>query len=61
MLRTITLELDDMDYDAVQKEFSHRQTRSRDEFGTVLPDCDSNLAGAMVAELVQTSFWLNPK
>jgi hypothetical protein len=54
--RTITLVLDDLDYDLIQAEFSHRQVRSRtiDPTGeTIVPEGDSNLAGALVAEIVR--------
>jgi hypothetical protein len=54
--RTITLVLDDLDYDLIQSEFTHRQVRSRtiDPTGeTIVPEGDSNLAGALVAEIVR--------
>lgn len=47
-MRTITLEVDDIDFDTIQKEFSNRQSIRRP-----LPGCDSSLAGAMVAEIVR--------
>lgn len=51
--RTLVLELDDDDYDAIQREIAHRQARMRDARGTILPDGDSNLAGAIMAEVVR--------
>ncbi|MEQ8636879.1 hypothetical protein [Gimesia maris] len=48
MKRTITLEVDDIDFDTIQKEFTSRQAIRRP-----LPDCESNLTGAMVAEIVR--------
>lgn len=50
--RTITLVLDELDWDAIQSEFAKRQSR-RDEDGPLLPDGESNLEGAMVAEIVR--------
>lgn len=55
-LRRIDLILDDDDFDAIQAEITHRQVRSRaiDPDGpTILPDGDSNLAGAILAEVVR--------
>lgn len=49
-LRRIDLILDDDDFDTIQEEITHRQVRSRaiDPDGpTILPDGDSNLAGAI--------------
>lgn len=51
----IILELDEIDYEIIQNEIAHRQARSR-ALGlteTLLPDGDSNLAGAIVAECVR--------
>jgi hypothetical protein len=56
MTRTLTLILDELDHITIQKEIAHRQARSRaiDPDGpTILPDGDSNLAGAIVAEIVR--------
>jgi hypothetical protein len=51
--RTMTLTLDEDDYDAIQKEIADRQVLSRvlypDE-PTVMPDGDSCLVGAIFAE-----------
>lgn len=52
MTRTITLVLDDLDYDAVQAEFARRQL-CRDAHGVILPDGESNLSGALVAEMIR--------
>lgn len=46
------LELDEMDWDTIQREFARRQS-VRDDSGTLLPDTDSNLAGAMIAEAIR--------
>lgn len=54
--RRIELILDDLDFDTIQAEITHRQVRSRaiDPTGpTILPDGDSNLAGAILAEVVR--------
>lgn len=51
--RTIVLELDEADYDTIQREIAHRQSRIRGVVGTLLPDGDSNLAGAIMAEVVR--------
>lgn len=56
MPRTMTLVLDDADFDAIQAEIAHRQARSRrvDPAGpTILPDGESNLAGAILAECIR--------
>ena len=55
-MATMTLILDQLDYDAIQEEIAHRQARSRaicPESPTILPDGESNLAGAIVAEMVR--------
>lgn len=53
--QTIVLVLDAADYDTIQAEITHRQVRSRalGASETILPDGDSNLAGAIVAECVR--------
>ena len=51
--RIITLELDELDWDTIQREFAKRQVRCRDEHGVILPDGDSDLAGALLAECVR--------
>lgn len=51
-MRTITLKLDEDDYDAVQATMGLRQTfRAAGEDGTILPPGESDLAGAVVAEI----------
>lgn len=50
--RTITLELDEDDWNTVQNEFA-RQQRFRDADGPILLDGTSNLQGAMVAEAIR--------
>lgn len=55
-LRRIELLCDDLDFDAIQEEITHRQVRSRviaPDSPTILPDGESNLAGAIVAEMVR--------
>lgn len=55
-LRRIELILDDDDFDTIQKEITHRQVRERwddEQGGTVLPEGDSNLAGAILAEVIR--------
>ena len=50
---TMTLTLDELDYAAIQKEIAGRQERSRaiDPDGpTIVPDGNSCLAGAILAE-----------
>lgn len=52
-LREMLLLLDEDDFDAIQAEITLRQVRSRriDPTGpTILPEGDSNLAGAILAE-----------
>jgi hypothetical protein len=52
-LRRIELILDDDDFNTIQAEITHRQVRSRaiaPDSPTILPDGDSNLAGAILAE-----------
>ena len=52
--RTIDLDLDDSDYDAVQKAVSQRQVLGRNIPGCqggVMPDTESNRAGAVLAEI----------
>ena len=51
-MRTITLECDEEDWDTIQTEFAQRQSY-RDDKGNLLPDGESNLAGAIVAELIR--------
>lgn len=51
-MRTITLELDEDDWNAIQKEIAIRQSR-RDKDGPLLPDGESNMVGAMLAEVVR--------
>lgn len=48
----IELDLDEIDAADVNAEFALRQ-KCRDAHGQVLPDGESNLAGAMVAEMVR--------
>lgn len=50
------LELDDLDYDTIQKEIALRQMRSRkiDPNGpTIVPEGESCLAGALIAEAIR--------
>ena len=52
--RTIDLDLDDSDYDAVQKAVSQWQVLGRNIPGCqggVMPDTESNRAGAVLAEI----------
>ena len=52
--RMMTLTLDDDDFDTIQKEITERQVRDRKNFGRVmLPDGDSDLAGAILAECIR--------
>ena len=48
-MRTILLELDEDDWNTIQNEFA-RQQSFRDQDRPMLPDGESNLSGAMVAE-----------
>lgn len=50
--RQIILELDEEDWDTIQGEFSKRQSH-RYKGGPMLPDGDSNLPGAMLAECIR--------
>lgn len=50
------LELDDLDYATIQKEIAYRQARSRrhyPESPTLVPDGESCLAGALLAEVIR--------
>ncbi len=53
--RRIILDLDEQDWDTIQAEFSRRQGGLRMSDGTLVsvPDGESNLAGAMLAEIVR--------
>jgi hypothetical protein len=46
--RTLVLNLDEEDYATIQQEIAMRQAQDRN-----LPDGDSNLAGAMLAECIR--------
>ncbi len=53
-LRRIELLCDDMDFDFIQRTFARKQAAHHRAFGeTILPDGESNFAGAMVAELLR--------
>jgi hypothetical protein len=68
-VKTMTLTLDELDYATIQREIAHRQVRSRwpvgnespglidpdgpPKSGTILPDGESCLAGAILAECVR--------
>lgn len=54
-LRRMELVLDELDYDTIQREIAHRQERSRweDDGGTIIPEGDSDLAGAIIAEIIR--------
>lgn len=57
MIFTMMLTLDELDYATIQKEIAHYQARSRaiDPKGpTILPDGDSCLAGAIIAESIRS-------
>lgn len=52
--RSILLLLDELDYDTIQNELARRQAvRFPDGTGPIVPDGDSNLAGAMLAEAIR--------
>lgn len=52
--RTLTLELDEADWDTIQTELARRQAGVRwPDGGVVLPEGDSNLAGALIAEMIR--------
>lgn len=46
MTKTLTLELDELDYDTIQKELTLRK-------GRPLPDGDGNDEGRMIAECIR--------
>jgi hypothetical protein len=50
--RTIILELDELDYDCIQ-DFMAKEQLCRDKDGIILPEGESNLAGAIMAEAVR--------
>ncbi|WP_152051588.1 hypothetical protein [Tautonia marina] len=52
----MTLELDEDDYRIIQAEIACRQRRSREAFPgepTLLPEGESSLAGAILAEVIR--------
>ena len=51
-MRTITLELDEDDWNTIQGELA-RQQAFRDANGPILPDGTSNMAGAIIAEAIR--------
>lgn len=54
--RQLVLLLDEADYDTIQAELARRQQRSRWQDaagGVILPEGESNLAGALLAEAVR--------
>jgi hypothetical protein len=57
MTNRLVLELDEDDYRDIQREITRRQVRSRVALGEPLteslPDGESNLAGAVLAEVVR--------
>ena len=53
-MKTMMLNLDDADFDAIQREITKRQLRSRwPGGGTVIPEGESCLAGALIAEAIR--------
>lgn len=53
-LRRMELLLDDDDFDAIQAEITLRQVRDHRAYGeTLLPEGESNLSGALLAEVVR--------
>jgi len=50
MIHFMTLQLDDDDDRAIQAAIAARQT-VRDQQGCILPDGESDLAGALIAEI----------
>lgn len=51
-MRTIVLELDEDDWNTIQNEIA-RQQAFRDEDGPMLPDGESNMTGAIIAEAIR--------
>lgn len=52
--RTITLQLDEADWDTLQGEIASRQRRSRwPEGGTIVPNGESCLVGSLLAEAIR--------
>jgi len=50
----MTLELDELDYETIQTEITKRQLQTRwPDGGTVVPDGNSCLAGALIAEMIR--------
>ena len=59
--RQIVLDLDQLDYDVIAKEIANYQASSAKiramsggKGGAILPDGDSNLAGAIIAESIRS-------
>jgi hypothetical protein len=52
MIRSVVLELDELDYDAVQRALSERQRMNHQYAGgSILPDGEGNYAGRNIAEI----------
>lgn len=52
-MRRIELILDELDWDVIQNEMARSQA-CRDEDGPILPDGESNLPGAILAEAIRS-------
>lgn len=51
-MRELLLTLDEDDWNTIQNEIARQQT-FRDDDGPILPDGDSNMPGAMIAEAIR--------
>ncbi len=56
-LRKIELEVDELDYEAIQKAFAVKQGNRFGGDSTILPDGDGNIQGRMVGEICRG--WLD--
>jgi hypothetical protein len=50
-MRRLVLELDEDDWDAIQEAIARRQAWRHADGGPLLPDGESNTAGAVLAEI----------
>lgn len=52
-MKTLTLQLDDLDYDTIQAEIAHRQQLDYRPDGPLRPDGESCVAGTYLAECIR--------
>ena len=52
-MRTMVLTLDEDDYDTIQREIAQRQASNHAHDGAMLPEGESGIAGAHLAEAIR--------